>query len=128
MDAIFDEISGSQKWNRRTHVSPFLSDAAVLDSNIEDTVALAAKTRLPAIFPWRSYVAAGGLLSYAANLKDLYARLATTVDRILRGARPAEPPVEQPTVFKLVVNLKTAKAVGFDLPLAIITRADGVIE
>jgi putative ABC transport system substrate-binding protein len=106
----------------------FLGDPAVLGSNPEDTIALAAKRRLPAIFPFRRYVAAGGLLSYGASLGDLFARTAGYVDKILKGASPADLPVEQPTVFELVVNLKTAKAMGFDIPPSILARADEVIE
>jgi putative ABC transport system substrate-binding protein len=94
----------------------------------EDTIAVAAKTRLPAIFPFQRYVAAGGLLSYGASLGDLFARSAGYVDKILKGAKPADLPVEQPTTFELVVNLKTAQALGLTIPQSIIARADEVIE
>ena len=106
----------------------FLADAIVLAPNTGDTIALAAKTRLPAIFPYGRYVAAGGLLSYGANIGDFFARAATTVDKILKGASPGDLPVEQPTKFELVVNLKTARAMGFELPPGILDRADEVIE
>jgi putative ABC transport system substrate-binding protein len=106
----------------------FLGDPAVFGSNPEDTIELAAKSHLPAIFPFRRYVAAGGLLSYGASLGDLFARTAWYVDKILKGASPADLPVEQPTVFELVVNLKTAKAIGLTIPLAFLLRADEVIE
>jgi putative ABC transport system substrate-binding protein len=106
----------------------FLGDTIVLAPNTGDTLALAAKTRLPAIFPYRRYVDAGGLLSYGSNIGDFFSRAATTVDRILRGAKPADLPVEQPTKFELVVNLKTAQAMGFDFPQAFLDRADEVIE
>jgi ABC-type uncharacterized transport system substrate-binding protein len=92
------------------------------------TTAVAAKIRLPAVFPFRRYVAAGGLLSYGASLGDLFARTAGYVDKILKGASPADLPIEQPTVFELVVNMKTARAMGFDIPPSILARADEVIE
>jgi len=106
----------------------FLGGPAVLGSNPEDTTAIAAKTRLPAIFPFRRYIAAGGLLSYGASLGDLWQRAASYVDKILKGASPADLPVEQPTKFELVVNLKTAKELGLTIPPAILARADEVIE
>jgi putative ABC transport system substrate-binding protein len=89
---------------------------------------LAAKYRLPAIGPWREFVEAGGLIAYGANLADLFRRAATYVDKVLRGAKPADLPVEQPTKFELVVNLKTAKALGLTIPQSILLRADRVIE
>jgi putative tryptophan/tyrosine transport system substrate-binding protein len=88
---------------------------------------LAAKNRLPTVFPFRLYVDAGGLMSYGAHLADLFRRTATHLDKILRGARPTDLPVEQPTKFELVINLKTAKALGLTIP-PLLARADQILE
>jgi putative ABC transport system substrate-binding protein len=84
--------------------------------------------RLPTMYGFREQVAAGGLMSYGANLPDLYRRSADYVDKILRGAKPADIPVEQPTKFDLVINLTTAKALGLTIPESFLLRVDEVIE
>jgi putative tryptophan/tyrosine transport system substrate-binding protein len=89
---------------------------------------LALGVRLPTMHGGRDYVEAGGLMSYGANFTDLWRRAGDFVDKILRGAKPADLPVEQPTKFDLFVNLKTTKALGLTIPEAFLVRADGLIE
>jgi putative tryptophan/tyrosine transport system substrate-binding protein len=94
----------------------------------ETIISLAARYRLPTIYPFRLFAIGGGLLSYWIDITDLYRGAASYVDRILRGAKPNELPVQLPTKFELIINLKTAKALGLTIPPALIVRADEVIE
>jgi putative ABC transport system substrate-binding protein len=94
----------------------------------EKIIALAAQHRLPAMYPFRFFVAGGGLMSYGTNLADLYRRAAFYIDRILKGSKPADLPVQQPTKFEFVINIKTANALGLTMPPGLLVRADEVIE
>jgi len=87
-----------------------------------------ALNKLPAVYPAREFVEAGGLIAYAVNYPDLYFRFARYIDKIFKGAKPGDLPVEQPTKFELVINLKTAKALGLTIPLSLLVRADEVIQ
>jgi putative ABC transport system substrate-binding protein len=102
--------------------------SSVLNSNRRRVVELAAKNRLPVIYPFREFVDAGGLMTYGVNFVDLYRRSATYIDKILKGARPADLPVEQPTKFEFIINLKAAKQIGLTIPPNVLARADRVIK
>jgi putative tryptophan/tyrosine transport system substrate-binding protein len=105
-----------------------LSDVALMDPLHGRIAALAAQSRLPAMYGWRAYVEAGGLMAYGPSLPDLWRRAAIYVDKLLKGVNPAELPVEQPTKFELVLNLKTAQALGITLPPSLLVLADEVIR
>ena len=122
----FDDAFAMMK-NERVPALLVIADPLVNDHRGR-IVAFAATNRLPAIYPYRTFVDAGGLMSYGVDLSDLSRRAATYVDRILKGAKPAELPIEQPTKFELVINLKTAKALGLTIPPSLLQRADQVIE
>ena len=105
-----------------------VSGSAMFFNERRRLVDLAAKNRLPTVFPLKEYVDAGGLMAYGPNLPDLFRRAATYVDKILKGAKPGDLPVEQPTKFELVINLKTAKALGLTIPQSLLGRADQIIQ
>jgi putative tryptophan/tyrosine transport system substrate-binding protein len=97
-------------------------------TNRQSIVAIAARHRLPAVYPFRYFVASGGLVSYGIELLETYRRAASYVDRILKGEKPADLPVQQPTKYETVINLKTTRALGLDVPPTLLARADQVIE
>jgi putative tryptophan/tyrosine transport system substrate-binding protein len=119
---------GLLKIVHQSNLGMIVTTSAFATVHRELIVALAARHRLPAVYPYRYYVMSGGLVSYGIETVDLYQRAAGYVDRILKGAKPADLPVQQPTKFELVVNLKTAKALGLEVPPSLLTRADEVLE
>jgi ABC-type uncharacterized transport system substrate-binding protein len=100
----------------------------IMYSHRMQIVEFAARRGLPAMYSAREFVDAGGLMSYGPNLQALFRRAARYVDRLAKGARPGDLPIEQPTNFELLINLKTAKALGFTIPASLLARADQVIE
>ena len=100
----------------------------VINAQRKQIADLAAKSRLPAIYPFPEYVDAGGLMSYSASIADLYRRAGTFVDKILKGANPGDLPVEQPTKFEFIINLKAAKQIGLTIPPSVLAQADKVIK
>jgi putative ABC transport system substrate-binding protein len=99
-----------------------------IGNHLQQIIALAARRRLPAVYPWRYMADAGGLISYGTDLHDLFRRAASYVDRIFKGEKPADLPVQAPIKFELVINLKAAKALGLTVPPSLLARADEVIE
>jgi ABC-type uncharacterized transport system substrate-binding protein len=119
---VFETARTEQADALNVFSSPFLA------SLYQEIIDLAAKHRLPAIYQWKEHAEAGGLVSYGPSLVGLWRQTATIVAKVLRGAKPADLPVEQPTKFELIINLKTAKALGLEVPLHLQQRADEVIE
>jgi ABC-type uncharacterized transport system substrate-binding protein len=106
----------------------YVPGGSLLAANGNRIAAFALKSRLPSMYPSREFVDVGGLMSYSADLADNYRRVATYVDKILKGAKPADLPVEQPTKFELVINLKTAKQIGLTIPPDVLAAADKVLK
>ncbi len=124
-----DEFEGAFAAMTRERVHALFGAAGVLTTeHRKPLVSLAAKSRIPAMWGERQFVEAGGLMSYAVNFYDEVRRAATYVNKILKGAKPADLPVEQPTKFELVINLKTAKALGLTIPPSLLQRADEIIQ
>jgi len=114
---------------KKEHISALSALRNAVTNNYRPRIVdFAAKSRLPAMYPDREFVEVGGLMSYGPNFADLFRRAATYVDKILKGAKPADIPVEQPTKFELVINLKTAKALNLTIPQSVLYRADKVIR
>jgi putative tryptophan/tyrosine transport system substrate-binding protein len=99
-----------------------------LERRLDVITALALQSRLPAMYPWRMYMEAGGLMYYGNDLRENYRRAAVCVDKLLKGAKPADLPVEQPMKLELVINLKTAQALGLTIPPSLLFQADEVIR
>jgi putative tryptophan/tyrosine transport system substrate-binding protein len=124
-----DDLGRAFELAVRQHVDALLIGADGLTQMHQQTIVdLVARNRLPTAYPAREFVEAGGLMAYAVSYPDLYFRFASFVDKIFRGAKPADLPVEQPTKFELVINLKTAKALGLTIPASVLARADEVIQ
>jgi putative tryptophan/tyrosine transport system substrate-binding protein len=124
-DQFADALAGALR-ERVDALNVFSSP--VIYTGLPRIVSFAAENRLPAIYPFREAVLAGGLMSYGASLADLFRRAAGYVDRLLKGAKPGDLPVEQPTKFELMINLRTAKALGITVPSMLLARADEIIE
>jgi ABC-type uncharacterized transport system substrate-binding protein len=121
-ESAFKEATKARSAALAVTGSPFMN------SNQKQIADRATKSRLPAIYTRRDYVTNGGLMSYGTDLGELYRRAAMMVDKILKGTKPADIPVEQPTKFELVINLKTAKQIGLTIPPNVLARADKVIK
>ena len=122
----FDKVFATL--NKQRPDGLYVSGSPLMNNNQKRTVGFAIERRLPSVYGNREAVDAGGLMSYHADTADIYRRVATYVDRILKGAKPAELPVEQPTKFELVINLKTAKQIGLAIPSSVLAKTDSVIK
>ena len=124
-----DEFEGAFKIAVEKRAGALLISAhPVFSVNRKRLADLVAKGGLPAMYPWREFVEAGGLIAYGPSLEDLYRRAAVYVDKILKGTKPADLPVEQPTKFEFIINLKAAKQIGLTIPQSVLYRADKVIK
>lgn len=124
-----DDFDSAFEVARGLHPDALITVEDPLTATHRTTIAdFTARQQLPSLHGIREFVAAGGLISYGASLADLFRRAAYYVDKILRGAKHADLPVQQPTKFEMVINLKTAKALGLELPASVLARADELIE
>jgi putative ABC transport system substrate-binding protein len=119
---------GITAFARSSNGGLIVTASALASVHRDPIAALAARHKLPAVYYERSFVNAGGLISYGPDFIDQYRRAASYVDRILKGEKPADLPVQAPTKYELVINLKTAKALGLEVPPTLLARADEVIE
>jgi putative tryptophan/tyrosine transport system substrate-binding protein len=129
-----EEVTSTAIQHAFVEIAQQQSDALIVNSNSllfpyrQLIIELAEKSRLPALYPWREYVEAGGLMAYASDNRELWRRIADDVHQILNGAKPADIPIYQPTKFEFVINLKAAKALGLTLPTALLASANELIE
>ena len=125
----FEQLDSMFSNMNQQHVQGLLvQNQDVFGSRRQQILELAAKGRLPGMYPWGNWTAAGGLSSYAPSDPDLYRRAATYVDKILKGTKPADLPIEQPMKFEFIINLKAAKQIGLTIPQSVLYRADKVIK
>jgi putative tryptophan/tyrosine transport system substrate-binding protein len=122
------ELDGAFREARQSAEALMILENPVILSQRKQVVALAAASRLPTIYPWPEFVEEGGLMTYTASRTDLFHRAATYVDKILKGRKPTDLPVEQPIKFEFIINLKTAKQIGLTIPPNVLARADKVIK
>ena len=131
LDGAFNEAAYQRVF---TSMEQDRADALMVSEEVEHIInratitELASKGRIPAIYAHREYVVAGGLMAYSVDLADIYRRLASLIDKILKGANPGDIPFYQPTKFELIINLKTARSLGLEMPAMLLARADEVIE
>ncbi len=124
-----DDIDAAFTGMRKARIAALIADVdATMTAQRMRVASMAVASRIPTIFGLREFVDAGELMSYGPSLRDLYRRAATQMNKILNGASPADLPIEQSTKFELVINLKTAKALGLTIPPSLLQRADQVIE